>query len=151
DADLRRSNRLYVVDVESGARRSIADGLLMSSPAWSPRGDLIAFVAPSDLEAGRLERVWVAPADGGRPRCLTASLDRSVGDTVLSDMRGGHSTNLRWSDDGERVYFLVSGPGTAELCSVGLDGGVAVEVPADRRTLYDFDVSGGSVAVCAAD
>jgi dipeptidyl aminopeptidase/acylaminoacyl peptidase len=151
DADLRRSRRLYVIDAETGVRRSIAEGLLISSPAWSPRGDLVAFIAPIDMEAGRLDRVWVAPVAGGSPRCLTADLDRSVGDSVLSDMRSGHGTRLVWSEDGERVFFVASGPGEAELCSVGLDGGVAVEVPSERRVVYDFDVAGGHVAVCATD
>jgi len=152
DADLRRGNRLYVVDVATGARRPIAGDLMMSAPAWSPRGDLVAFVAPIDLEAGRLERVWVAPVDGGGdPRCLTVGYDRSVGDSVLTDMRGGHGTRLCWSDDGERVSFVASGPGAAAVCSVGLDGRVAVEVPAERRVVYDFDVAGGAVAACVAD
>jgi dipeptidyl aminopeptidase/acylaminoacyl peptidase len=154
DADLRRTSRLYVLDVDAPAGtawRSIAGEMELAAPAWSPRGDLVAFVAPLDGESGRCERVWVVPAAGGAPRCLTEALDRSVGGTTLTDMRGGHGLRVQWSEDGERIYFLASDRGTAELRSVDLAGRVTVEVAADRRSLYDFDVRAGRIAVCAAD
>jgi len=155
DADLRRTRRLYVLDPDAPDRaswRSIADGLELSSPAWSPAGDLVAFIAPLDSEGGRIQRVWVVPAAGGGvPRCLTADVDRSVGGAVITDMRAGHGARLQWSDDGRRLYFLASGPGVVDLCSVDLAGRVAVEVAAGRRSLQDFDVGAGRTIVCAGD
>jgi dipeptidyl aminopeptidase/acylaminoacyl peptidase len=150
DADLRRTNRLYRVDL-AGARRTLADGLQMTDVAWSPRGDLVAVVAPVDAEGGRTQRVWVVPAAGGEPRCLTAGLDRNAGGSVITDMRAGHATRLLWSAAGDRVYFQASGPGVAEVLSVDLDGAVTVEVPAVRRAVYDFDAAGDRVAACAGD
>ena len=150
DADLRRTSRLYRVDL-AGERRTLAAGLEMSAPAWSPRGDLVAMVAPSDSEGGRLHRMWVVPVDGGEPRCLTAGLDRSVGGSVVTDMRAGHGERVRWSAAGDRLYFVASGPGITELLSVDLDGAVAVEVPASRRVVYDFDVEGFRIAACVGD
>src|SRR5205814_685897 len=50
-----------------------------------------------------------------------------------------------------RLYFLASAAGVVELCSVDLEGRVTAEVPSDRRSLYDFDVRGGRVAICAGD
>lgn len=151
DADLRRTNRLYRVDVESGARRSLADGLEMAEPVWSPRGDLVAFVAPVDSEGGRTDRLWTVPAGGGAPRCLTADLDRNVGGSVITDMRAGHGGRVLWSAAGDRLYFTASGPGISEVLSVDLDGAVAVAVGADRRAVYDFDVAGDRVAFCFGD
>ncbi len=69
----------------------------------------------------------------------------------MTDMRGGHGAHLQWSDDGERLYFLASGPGVAELCSVDLDGRVAVELAAEHRAIYDFDVRAGRITACVAD
>ena len=166
DADLRRTNRLYRVDLH-GDRRTLAEGLQMASPAWSPRGDLVAFAAPTAEDGGRHQRLWVVPADppgrpraagdgrsardGGRPRCLTLELDRAVGGWVVTDMRADHSARLRWSPAGDRLYFQASGPGVAEVLSADLEGRVTVEVPARRRAVYDFDVEAGRIAACVAD
>ena len=100
ESDLRRELNLYVVDL-AGNREKLVAGFYLSSPAWSPRGDLIAFVAPKGMEAGLIERVWVVPASGGEARCVTAGLDQSVGDSLITDMRGGHDLRLRWSKDGD--------------------------------------------------
>jgi dipeptidyl aminopeptidase/acylaminoacyl peptidase len=150
DADLRRTNRLYRVDLDGG-RRTLAEGLQMVSPVWSPRGDLVAVAAPTAQDGGRLERIWVVPAEGGEPRCLTADLDRDVGGSVVTDMRGVHAIRLCWAPEGDRVYFLATGPGVAEVLSVDLDGCVAVELPGHRRAVYDFDVAAGRIAACAGD
>jgi dipeptidyl aminopeptidase/acylaminoacyl peptidase len=150
DADLRRTSRLYRVDLDGG-RRSLAEGLEMSAPTWSPRGDLVALLAPADSDGGRLDRAWVVPAGGGEPRCLTAGLDRSVCGSVITDMRAGHGERLVWSAAGDRLYFQASGPGVAEVLSVDLAGAVTVEVPAGRRAVQDFDVAGRRIAVCVGD
>jgi dipeptidyl aminopeptidase/acylaminoacyl peptidase len=157
DADLRRTRRLYLIDVwpdrgPGESLRELCGGLMLSSPAWSPRGDLIAFVAPLDEDGGRHERVWVVPTAGGEPRCLTADLDRAAGGAPpYTDMRTGHGSRLVWSATGDRIWFLATGPGVAELCSVDLNGRVEVELPAQRRVIYDFDLCGGLVGACISD
>jgi len=151
DADLRRTTRLYVTDVAGLSRRPVAEGLEMTTPAWSPRGDLIAFLAPIGERAGAHERVWVVPAAGGEPRCLTERLDRSAGGSVMTDMRATASARLEWSDDGDRLYFQTSGPGVAELHAVDLKGVVAVELARERSSIYDFDVRNGRIAACVTE
>jgi len=157
DADLRRTRRLYLVEAwpgrgAGGGLREVCGGLMLSSPVWSPRGDLIAFVAPLDEGGGRHERVWVVPAAGGEPRCLTADLDRAAGGAPpYTDMRAGHGSRLVWSVTGDRIWFLATGPGVAELCSVDLEGRWRVELPARRRVIYDFDLRGKLVGACVAD
>ena len=151
DGDLRRTNELFVLGLD-GTRRTLVRDRRMLLPAWSPRGDLVAFVAPdrSDV-AGLVERLWVVPVEGGEPRCLTADLDRTVDGSVVTDMRAAHGTHLGWSDSGDRVYFLASGPGIAELCWADLDGRVDVALPAERAAVYEFDVRGGVIAACVSD
>jgi Tol biopolymer transport system component len=115
NSDLQRELDLYTVDL-AGNRERLAGGMYLGSPSWSPNGELIAFVAPNGLDAGLIERLWVVPAAGGAPRCLTLSLDQSVGDTMITDMRGGHGgVRVSWSKDGGRLYFLSSGPGVTAL------------------------------------
>jgi Tol biopolymer transport system component len=101
-ADLKRELNLYLVDL-AGNRRWLGGGLYLSSPAWSPRGDVIAFLAPSGLEAGLLDRLWIVPLTGDPPRCLTSNFDQGLDDSVINDMRAGHGIRLRWSADGDRI------------------------------------------------
>ena len=150
NSDLQRELDLYVVDL-AGERTKIAGGLYLGSPAWSPRGDAIAFVAPNGLESGLIERLWMVPSTGGVPRCLTLSLDQSVGDSIVTDMRGGHgNVRIRWSKNGDRLYFLSSGPGVTAIYSCDLDGNVWPEAGGARR-IFDFDVANGIFAFCASD
>lgn len=150
DADRRRQSHLHRVGMD-GSRRLLVRAMKASVPAWSPDGSMIAFLAPLGQGAGFHERVWVVPADGGAPRCLTAGLDRACDGGVITDMRAGHAARLAWSEDGSRVLFLASGPGTAEICSVDLAGEVRVELPAKRRVVYEFDLWAGRLAACVTD
>ncbi len=149
NADLQRDLNLYLVDLE-GRRQRLGGGFELSSPIWSPRGDLIAFIAPKGLDVGLNERLWVVPVAGGGPRCLTADLDIAVGDGVITDMRSGHDTRICWSEEGDRVYFIASGPGVTGLYSVDLEGNSRLEA-GGRRRIYDFDLARGAIAFCAAD
>src|SRR5205807_9132673 len=146
----RRRSQLHVVDLE-GARRTLVASRKATEPAWSPAGDLVAFLAPSGEASGLHERVWVVPARGGEPRCLTLGFDRACDGDLLSDMRVGHVARLLWSQAGDRLFFQASGPGVVELCSVDLEGDVRVEVPSRERAIYSFDVRAGRVVVCVAD
>lgn len=148
-ADLQRELNLYLVDVDSNRVR-LGGGFLLSSPIWSPKGDMIAFIAPNGLDVGLIERMWVVPLAGGGPRCLTANLDLAVNDSVINDMRSGHSTRVMWAPDGDRIYFPASGPGTTSIHSVDLEGNVREEA-GGRRRIFDFDVASGVIAFCASD
>ena len=150
NADLQRELNLYVVDL-AGSLDKLAGGSYLSAPSWSPRGDVVAFVAPNGLDAGLIERLWIVPSGGGTPRCLTLSLDQSVGDSLITDMRSGHGgVRLCWSKDGDRLFFLCSGPGVTALYSCDLDGNVWPEAGGPRR-IFDFDVKPGVFTMCASD
>ena len=149
DRDMHRETHVYTLDF-SGNLEKIATGYEIVSPIWSPRGDLIAYSSLYGDEAGLLDRLWIVPATGGTPRCITANLDLAVGDGLISDMRAGHGVPMCWSRDGDRVYFPASGPGTTGIYSVDLEGNVRAEVGGQRR-IYDFDVSGGVIAFAASD
>src|SRR5438094_488010 len=135
-ADLQRELNLYLVDLDANLVR-LGGGFYLSSPIWSPKGDLIAFIAPNGLDAGLLERLWVVPLAGGGPRCLTPNFDQAVNDSVINDMRSGHATRVTWSADGDRIYFPASGSGVTSIQSVDLEGNLREEAGGQRRT-YDF-------------
>ncbi len=149
NADLQRALNLYVVDL-TGKRSKLVGGFYLASPKWSPRGDMIAFIAPNGLDAGLLERLWIVPSGGGDQRCLSIGLDQAVSDSIITDMRAGHATRMVWSADGDRIYFPTSGPGASSVYSCDLEGDVRPEVSGQRR-IYDFDVASGVIAFCASD
>ncbi|HVB76349.1 MAG TPA: S9 family peptidase [Candidatus Nitrosotalea sp.] len=151
DGDLRRTRQLYLVPAQGGDLTPIVGGLEMSHPAWSPGGAEIAFIAPTGPGAGLFDRVWVVERTGGEPRCLTPVLDRAVGGGVGTDMRGGHGVRLCWDDAGERIWFVASAEGVAEVMSVGLEGEPRVERAAERNAVYDFDLRGRRLATCVID
>src|SRR3989442_1158245 len=109
EADLQRELNLYLVDLQANRLR-LGGGFYLSSPIWSPKGDQMAFIAPNGLDVGLLERLWVGPLSGGGPRCLTADFDQAGNDSVINDMRAGHATRICWTAEGDRIYFLASGP-----------------------------------------
>ncbi|HEY0830401.1 MAG TPA: prolyl oligopeptidase family serine peptidase [Candidatus Dormibacteraeota bacterium] len=148
-ADLQRELNLYAVDLDANLVR-LGGGFFLSSPIWSPKGDQIAFIAPNGLDVGLLERVWIVSLSGGGPRCLTANFDQAVNDSVINDMRAGHATRICWSAEGDRIYFVASGPGVTAVQSVDLEGNVREEIAGQRR-IYDFDVAAGVFAFCASD
>jgi len=148
-ADVKRELNLYLVDL-AGNRRWLGGGLYLSSPAWSPRGDVIAFLAPNGLEAGLLDRLWIVPLSGDPPRCLTANFDQGLDDSVINDMRAGHGIRLCWSAEGDRIYFLASGPGVTGVYSSDLDGTIRQEAGGQRR-IFDFDIASGVIAFAASD
>src|SRR5438874_3341519 len=148
-ADLQRELNLYLVVLDANLVR-LGGGFYLSSPIWSPKGDLIAFIAPNGLDAGLLERLWVVPLAGGGPRCLTPNFDQAVNDSVINDMRAGHATRVTWSADGDRIYFPASGSGVTSIQSVDLEGNLREEAGGQRR-IYDFDVAKGLLVFCASD
>jgi len=148
-ADLQRELNLYLVDL-AGNRQRLGGGFYLSAPSWSPRGDLIAFIAPNGLDAGLLERLWVVPLTGEGPRCLTSAFDLGVNDSVITDMRAGHGSRLCWSPDGARIFFLASGPGVTAAYSSDLEGNVRQEAAGQRR-IFDFDFASGVLAFAASD
>lgn len=150
DADLSYTNHLYVISATGGELKTIGSGREFGAPAWSPNGDLIAYVGPTESAAGLYDRLWIMPAEGGEPRCLTGTEDICIGDHVISDMRGGHGMHLSWDASGHRVYFPVALQARSEIFSAGLDGDIREEVGGHRQ-VYDWDLNAGVLAYCAAD
>jgi len=113
------------------------------SPAWSPNGKEIAFIANRDAgwEMSRCSDIWTVPAAGGEPRRLTGG--------------AGSFQSLAWSPDGSklavigveevrggvqnaRLYALGAGRGKLKLISSKID-----------RALGDRSMSGPNGPVSA--
>jgi dipeptidyl aminopeptidase/acylaminoacyl peptidase len=100
------------------------------SPAWAPDSSRLAFV--SDAEERGQKEVWVARADGSRPRRTTGVV--------------GYLAAPRWSPDGTSIAFLyVEGSqGGGPLRAHAARTGVIEEVIRNQRVAV-VDVGSGEV------
>ena len=84
-------------------RRLTYDVSYTDSPAWSPKGDRIAFVSRD----GNGFDVWVARADGSDAHTIAV---------------GGLNENPKWSPDGRHLVFASTRDGAQGLYVSDLDG-----------------------------
>jgi Tol biopolymer transport system component len=114
--------QITVVELPSGKLTPLTDEAVAAfSPAWSPDGEQIAYVAGPDIgvvgggdaaKAGAAQRrIWVMTDDGSAKRQLTA-------DPTYRDERP------LWSDDGSQILFArLDGSGGAALWLIPTTGG----------------------------
>ena len=132
DTNIAPRSRIYRVSAEGGAASEVvALRGNAERPAISPDGRLIAFVGSDITDAGEHDpvRLWVASSSGGKPRCLTRSLDRSIGCDAWAD--------LVMADDGQGPVWLSD---RELLVIVGTDG---------RNLPYRVSVAGETLALVA--
>jgi dipeptidyl aminopeptidase/acylaminoacyl peptidase len=109
------------------------DERVKSSPAFSPDGTSIAFLAAEDGVYGA-PQVAIMPAGGGEARVLTAALDRWVND-------------FRYSADGRWIYFSYENLGGVQIARVRPKDGRIEQVVEGDRYIAGFDLAnGGAIA-----
>lgn len=88
-------SQLVLVDVATGAQRALTQGRDdVNSPAWSPDGDRIAFIAANGTGDDAVDEVFVMRMDGGDPVAATAS---------KTDVQ-----TFVWSPDGTRIAYVAA-------------------------------------------
>jgi len=102
---------IYVIDFDGkGLTRLTTHPARDARPAWSPKGDKIAFVSDRD---GRYE-IYVMNDDGTRPVRLTFG--------ATSTKAGERNLAPDWSPDGEKIAFASDRDGTAGIYVMNADG-----------------------------
>jgi acylaminoacyl-peptidase len=136
------SHKVYVVDLVTGERILVAEGFTVAAIRWDPSGSRIA------LRAHRRERgftthfkVYVVPAEGGEPECLTCELDKNAANAVNSDIRGPSCLKLlEWTKAGD-ILFPVSEKGKVHVYRVRVDGEPQPLLKADMEVIDEFSAS----------
>src|SRR5439155_20509730 len=117
--DLNTVADIHVTTLSGEARR-ITDGKgSYGNPSWSPDGGTITCYG-TDRAIGSSARnihLWAFPKAGGPGTDLLTDWDRSIGSSVISDMRA-HAQTLppAWTSNG-RILVLGSDQGTANAYS----------------------------------
>jgi dipeptidyl aminopeptidase/acylaminoacyl peptidase len=91
--------------------------------AWSPDGRYIAYIGYESQEdpwGTRHDHLWIVSLQGDPSRCLTRSLDRTVGNMTISDSREIGSETPLWSKDSRGLFYLLSDAGNCHLYTVDL-------------------------------
>src|SRR5256885_14673471 len=108
---------------------SVRDMLAMdriSDPRVSPDGQSVAFtVRATDLEANKGRNgIWIVPTAGGAARRLTS--------------HEADGTQARWATDGDRLFFVSTRTGSAQVFHISKDGGepeAVTKLPLDLDAL----------------
>ena len=139
DDDNNDNTDIWAVSSRGGPVRQIttnvgSDGSIMwaedTFPCWSRDGKYIAYHSTSEPNnMYKLTRLWVIPASGGKPRCLSESLDRSVGTIV-------------WARDSQSVYALVPDKARVHLYNFSLGDGKISKIFAGENRLSEIALSG---------
>ncbi len=135
DPDSNQNTDIFVVEAKEGAAPQAvttspgSDG----SPAWSPDGKEIVYVAGgpvSDMWYG-ISSAAIVPAAGGAARDLTRGLDRNI-------------SSPRFSRDGQQVYFLLEDGGNQHLARISAKADASASsadrVVAGERDIDSFDL-----------
>lgn len=140
NAERERFADVWTLDVASGATARVTahDGLY-GSPAWSPDSQSLAIIGhPLPRKGGANNRLYIAPATGGKLREVT-DFDRSIGSGVMSDTGTDGRSQPIWLDT--TLYFLAAMNGTAQVFSVPAAGGEAMQATFGVHAIAGWDIA----------
>jgi dipeptidyl aminopeptidase/acylaminoacyl peptidase len=128
--DERWKTDIWVVDLDTKKPRKLYENPGPdSSPRWSPDGKTIAFASnPHAFTSTWLSKLYLIPAEGGKPRVLLKNFDL--------DFRGPI-----WSEDGKKIYWVSGDKTTLNLFSVDVHSGHIQKLSPPRGFNYQWELS----------
>ena len=142
--DGNTNSDIWVVDAnlgknESGLTQVTTNPGSDHSPAWSPDGQTITYITNTEPE-----KIWyatnhlaVASADGsGDERVISKEIDRNI-------------SSPQFSEDGDKIWFLLEDSGERLLASLQPDGQNLERVIDGEISVRGFDLNGDSISLLA--
>jgi dipeptidyl aminopeptidase/acylaminoacyl peptidase len=156
DTTISPRTRIFSVGTEADRprlRELVALAGDADRPAFSPDGSRLAFIG-TDVEDPPDElppTLWVMDLPAGKPRDLTAHLDRPVGDWAWCDLlMAEDAPGPAWTS-ADDIAVIVGDRGRGIPYRVTIDGTAEPMIDRDVRIASSgIEVAGGSVAVAAA-
>ncbi len=107
------NSEVYSLDIASGDIDQVTDrNGPDQGPAVSPDGRYIAYTGFDDRYQGyQLRKLYVHDMHTGESKCLSESLDRSVG-------------NVQWQPEGHHIFFQYDDEGVTKIGKASLNGNI---------------------------
>ncbi len=135
EPDNNRNSDIWIVAADNTDRGQTLRRLTTNSgsddsPAWSPDGKTIAYVAQVDVGAMwyATQHLAVIPAAGGTPMLPSKPLDRNT-------------ASPRFTPDGTGILFLLEDSGESHLARIPVAGGPVTRIIGGFRSVGAFDVA----------
>ncbi len=95
------------------------------APSYSPDGEWLAFLGTNIAEptVADPERIWLATAAGGQPRCLTPDLDDGIGAWAWADLAMAEDMEAPSWEDADHLLTIVGRRGRVVPYRVPRTGG----------------------------
>ncbi len=150
---------LALRDGNSGEARCLTNQkLACSSPAWSPDGKTIAFLAATKLRSAGQIALYTISADANNSAAtnLTSAFEGTCMDWTNSDIGDDHLAPVpAWSADGQTLYTLASQRGATRLYAIPTSGASAEPATLTSGNVHvrDFsvDAAKNTLALLLAD
>lgn len=139
---------LYTCTHDGGKLKSLTGApASYGFPSVSPDGSTVAFVHRA-REKGLFShyRLSFMPVSGGNMR-EASDHDRNIGNGLNSDARVATETTLRWSPDGESLYFLSTDGANCDLYGCDVKEGSTFKAAGGLGSIESFDLLGDGFAI----
>jgi dipeptidyl aminopeptidase/acylaminoacyl peptidase len=129
--DANKNTDIWALDIASGKIRQLTTNRGGdSNPRWSHNGSYIAYTANTIFNSlYGVNYLWVVPANGEKPKNLTANVDRNIASRPL------------WSPDDKYIYFVLEDSGNWHLCRISPTNGKRERIIAGERTIRNPVIS----------
>jgi dipeptidyl aminopeptidase/acylaminoacyl peptidase len=133
NSDYTRMRDIYVHTIGGKAHKITKSNSIITSVSWAPNGKSLAFTGrtPPDIEYPPYSNtdIFIVPVEGGDPRNITSSFDRTV------DRR----SSIDWVDQ-EFIYFRAPNHGSYHIYRVKVDSGEVAEVTEGNMNIASFSM-----------
>ncbi len=142
DWEMSKLSDVWIIPASGGEPRRITPGKgSFQSIAWSHDGSRLA-ITGHEFDSATVQNadLFVVGAGGGKLKCLSAGIDRALGDRSMSGPNGPVAGGVvRWTSDDKAVDALVVDSGSTLVVRFDLKSGKRKALTARDRHVTAFD------------